>query len=45
LPELPAPDEILKKPSDDEFRKKMRDLDTEAEEKKINIEESKYKRR
>ena len=43
---LPAlPKDILKEPSRDEFNKKMKDLDAEAEQLKITVEENKFKRR
>ena len=43
LPELPK--EILKEPSRDDFNKKMKELDAEAEQLKITVEENKFKRR
>jgi hypothetical protein len=43
IPELPK--EILKEPSRDDFNKKMKDLDAEAEQLKITVEENKFKRR
>lgn len=43
LPELPK--DILKEPSRDEFNKKMKELDAEAEQLKITVEENKFKRR
>ena len=45
IPELPAPEDILKKPSKDEFDKKMKDQDRIADEQRIIIEESRYKRK
>ena len=43
IPELPK--EILKEPSRDAFNQKMKDLDAEAEQLKITVEENKFKRR
>ena len=43
IPELPK--DILKEPSRDDFNKKMKELDKEAEDLKITVEESKFKRR
>lgn len=43
LPELPK--DIIKEPSRDDFNKKMKDLDAEAEQLKITVEENKFKRR
>ena len=43
IPELP--EEILKKPSKDDFDKKMREQDKIADEQRVIIEESKFKRR
>lgn len=43
LPELPK--DILKEPSRDDFNKKMKELDAEAEKLKITVEENKFKRR
>ena len=43
LPELPK--DILREPSRDDFNKKMKELDAEAEQLKITVEENKFKRR
>ena len=45
LPELPSADEIIKKPSEDEFRQAMRDLDEQAELARLGINEFKNKRK
>ena len=42
---LPGKDETLKEPSRDKFNDEMRALDKKAEELKITVEDSKYKRR
>lgn len=43
LPELPK--DIMREPSRDDFNKKMKELDAEAEQLKITVEENKFKRR
>ena len=45
LESLPNKDDQLKEPSRDKFNDEMRALDKKAEELKIAVEESKYKRR
>lgn len=44
LPELPAPDKILKQPMREDFQKKMRDLDRRADELKANVEANRHQR-
>jgi uncharacterized coiled-coil DUF342 family protein len=45
VPELPAIEDIKKKPSKDEFDRKMKELDTTANQLRATIEDSRYKRR
>lgn len=45
IPELPTGDEIKKKPSKDEFDRKMKELDERANQKRALIEELRLKRK
>lgn len=45
LPELPAAEDLIKMPNQDLFKKKMRDLDQAAENKKMTLEQSRYNKR
>ena len=44
IPELPAPDKIVKAPVREDFQKKMRELDRRAEELKASVEANRHQR-